>query len=94
MRQNIPNIVIKSFFLNGSLLKQLFLKVLPRGEALDTSYWNLPRGKGSFFSFFKDPRYSDGTKYDPSHPYVPDSDQRLEPDALMRDKRAGVQGFC
>lgn len=24
--------------------------------------------------------YSDGTKYDPSHPYVPDSDQRLEPE--------------
>eukprot|EP00438_Fugacium_kawagutii_P001241 Skav223437 [mRNA] locus=scaffold350:612881:623802:+ [translate_table: standard] len=24
--------------------------------------------------------YSDGTKYDPSHPYVPDADQRQEPD--------------
>eukprot|EP00438_Fugacium_kawagutii_P005904 Skav214439 [mRNA] locus=scaffold586:564698:565999:+ [translate_table: standard] len=24
--------------------------------------------------------YSDGTKYDPSHPYVPDSDQRQEPE--------------
>ena len=39
------------------------------------------------------PRYSDGTKYDPSHPYHPDSDQRLEAEGLVgrHGKRVGLQ---